>query len=906
MKSPISRALLAALTLTGLRAAPAHASCSAPANAIEAENCLPGNPESEWDIPLSEEDGETNSGDPDLQGFPTAQSVNVGGTISFKVNSTAAYTMNIYRMGYYDGLGARLVATIGPISPQAQPACDYDPTTGLTDCGNWAVSASWAVPATATSGIYFVHNVRQDTGGSSHMFFVVRNDASHSALFFQTSDTTEQAYNRYGGSSLYYGPPASDGGSYKVSYNRPETNRDYTDNEPFTHEYPMVRFLEANAYDMTYTSGVDSDLNGSLILNHKVFLSVGHDEYWSAAQRANVTAARAAGIHLAFFSGNTLYWKTRWENSIDGTNTSHRTLVCYKETYHGRIDPQDPPTWTGMWRDQSATPPDDAKAQENELKGTFYTVDAYRQDTLTVGSQDGQLRFWRNTGAAKLAPGATAGYREILGYEWDEDIDNGSRPAGLMDMSSSTFSVPEREVGGAFMTSYVSGSATHRLSLYRSSSGALVFGAGTMQWSWGLDSHHDQGSNYPPEPDLQQATVNLLADMGVQPAKMIPGLVPAAQSTDHTPPVSQVLTPAQAYPAGTVVTISGTAVDSGGVVAAVEVSTDNGVHWHPAQGRGSWTYTWTQLTAATVSAMSRAVDDSGNLEGGAASGPPPGNPVPSVASLSPASELEGGAGFTLTATGSGFISGATALWNGQALATTFVSATQLKAAIPAADLAAAGTAAVSVVNPAPGGGTSNAAVFTIAANNPVPAVASLIPSSATVGSPGFTLAVEGANFIKSSTVLWSGANRATVFISSTALNAAIPASDLASPGIAAVAVLNPAPGGGTSNPGAVLVKPVEAEPGQAGDPGQAKVYPNPWRADQDGQVNVTINGVAPQSEIRFFTVSGHWVKTVLAPSGSGAWDLTNDAGQGVASGLYLYVISQPDGGQIRGTLSVIK
>ena len=88
--------------------------------------------------------------------------------------------------------------------PQSQPACRNDTApTGLIDCGNWAVSASWAVPSTAVSGLYIAHLVRNDTGGSSLIPFVVRNDASHSDILFQTSDETWQAYNTYGGNSLY-------------------------------------------------------------------------------------------------------------------------------------------------------------------------------------------------------------------------------------------------------------------------------------------------------------------------------------------------------------------------------------------------------------------------------------------------------------------------------------------------------------------------------------------------------------------------------------------------------------------------------------------------------------------------------------------------------------------------------
>ena len=93
--------------------------------------------------------------------------------------------------------------------PQNQPPCLNDPATGLIDCGNWAVSASWAVPSDAVSGIYFAKLVREDdVNGSSHIVFVVRDDSSTSDILFQTSDTTWQAYNQYGGNSLYVGSPA--------------------------------------------------------------------------------------------------------------------------------------------------------------------------------------------------------------------------------------------------------------------------------------------------------------------------------------------------------------------------------------------------------------------------------------------------------------------------------------------------------------------------------------------------------------------------------------------------------------------------------------------------------------------------------------------------------------------------
>ena len=176
------------------------------------------------------------------------------------------------------------------------------------------------------------------------------------------------------------------------------------------------------------------------------------------------------------------------------------------------------------------------------------------------------------------------------------------------------------------------------------------------------------------------------------------------------------------------------------------------------------------------------------------------SPVPTASSLSPSSAAAGGAAFTLTVTGTNFVSNSVVQWNGVALVTTFGSATQLTAAVPASDIATAGTASVTVLTPTPGGGTSGALTFTInaAANNPVPTLSALQPSSATAGAAGFTLTVTGTNFISTSAVKWNGVVLVTTFGSATQLTAAVPASDIATAGTASVTVFNGTPGGGTS------------------------------------------------------------------------------------------------------------
>ena len=176
------------------------------------------------------------------------------------------------------------------------------------------------------------------------------------------------------------------------------------------------------------------------------------------------------------------------------------------------------------------------------------------------------------------------------------------------------------------------------------------------------------------------------------------------------------------------------------------------------------------------------------------------NPMPTITSLSPSSASAGSPAFTLTVTGTQFISASQILWNGNSVPTTYVSSTSLKAQIPASDLSSAGTANVAVQNPAPGGGTSSALSFAISTPlNPTPAITSLSPSSAMAGGSAFTLTVMGTQFIAASQILWNGSSVPTTYVSSTSLTAQIPASDLSSSGTAIIDVQTPVPGGGTSN-----------------------------------------------------------------------------------------------------------
>ena len=186
------------------------------------------------------------------------------------------------------------------------------------------------------------------------------------------------------------------------------------------------------------------------------------------------------------------------------------------------------------------------------------------------------------------------------------------------------------------------------------------------------------------------------------------------------------------------------------------------------------------------------------------------NPVPSLAAVSPTTAVAGGAGFTLTANGMGFVAGSAVNWNGTSRTTTYISSTQLSAAILASDIAIAGTSQVTVVNPTPGGGTSSAIAFTVA--NPVPVLSSLSPAMVTVGSEALELTVRGSQFVSTATVQWNGADRSTAFVNSTELRAAIAAADVSVVGSVQVTVVNPGPGGGSSAPITFAVNPLAPVP----------------------------------------------------------------------------------------------
>ncbi|MPZ30959.1 MAG: DUF4082 domain-containing protein [Rhodospirillales bacterium] len=634
-----------------------------------------------WDVPHSTE----------IEGFATDMSVNAGTRVDFKINvnggSGSDYIVEIFRLGYYGGSGAREVAQWTNTSATVQPDALFDASRGMVDAGNWSVTDGWNVPADAVSGVYLARLQRLDSNGNpiegavNQIPFVVRNDGETHDIVLQTSDTTWQAYNGWGGNngevganlygdmndSINWDPIPGAGAhsqdrAYAVSYNRPFIDRDGTSyasgaqNYLFGADYAAIYWLEKQGYDVSYISGVDTDrLGADYLKNYESFISVGHDEYWSGDQRANVEEARDSGVNLLFWSGNEVYWKTRWEVAYSPDGTAYRTLVCYKETLavadptagpadYYNLDPSD--IWTGTWMDtrfhgnplagggnlEDVDPMTGLNpachCAQNQLTGQLFGPDGTGQfgGALDVPSNYASLRVWRDTtvangGSLDMSPG-------ILGYEWDTSPDDNMRPAGLIKLSETT--LPWNGILIDQGNTTAPGVATHTLSLYRTESGSLVFGAGTTFWSWALSNEHDS-SPYGADienVDIQQFVVNMFADMGIQPGVadaflISQGLKRASASTDTTAAVASINDLPDTVEALSPVTITGTATDNDGNplttdgrVAAVEVSVDGGNTWkvaNSADNWATWSFYWYPTTQGALTIKARAIDDSLNV-----------------------------------------------------------------------------------------------------------------------------------------------------------------------------------------------------------------------------------------------------------------------------------------------------
>jgi hypothetical protein len=454
-------------------------------NPIQLENAKPGT--TAWQL----SNGATNH---QIEGYASAATVIRGGSISLFTNTAdTTYAIDIFRMGWYGGLGGRRMLPTIQLSGTAQTACPVvDTTTSLLEC-NWINPYVLNVPydpndpTNWASGVYIVKLTGLTSGYQSRIIFVVRDDSSTSAYVFQSSVNTYQAYNAWGGKSLYpynsSGTPAT-----KVSFNRP-----YDDGRGagqfFSYEINMLRFLEREGYDVTYITDVDLHENPSVLSNHQAALAVGHSEYWSYPMRTSFQNARDAGKGLGFFSSNNVYWQARYEPSMVN-GFPDRTLVCYKGYTKDPVylagDPSQYYLVTVRWRDFPVNLP------ENTLVGLMYQNDGVTGDIVVTGASNPLF----NTTGLQNGTHLTG----LLGKEADHLY--AGAPAGIQLLAHSPYTIGT--------TTYFAD-----MSVYAAASGANVFDAGTFKLPWGLDSY---GSNAPVNPGVQQLVRNVLANLiGDQP-----------------------------------------------------------------------------------------------------------------------------------------------------------------------------------------------------------------------------------------------------------------------------------------------------------------------------------------------------------------------------------------------------
>src|SRR3989475_103200 len=436
-----------------------------------------------------------------IKGYASATSVNKGESITFyvTVNPAQQYTMDVYRMGWYQGLLGRLMQSIPPLQGVTQPACPADSVTGLIEC-DWTASYTLTVPPNWTSGVFMVQ-LTNAQGYQNYITFVVRDDARVADIMFQQSVATYQAYNNYPadhvtGKSLYaynsYGANTVTGTprAVKVSWNRPYADRGA--GQLLEWEVYFVRSLERSGYDVKYSTDVDTHENSARLLESKAFLSVGHDGYWSKPMYDGVQQARDAGVHLGFFGASAVFSQVRFEAS-PLTLAADRVMVYYKER---SIDPVQGPTTTILWRDPFLNRP------EQQLIGVQFTgeiaYDPMNQPPYVVANSSS----WVYAGTG-LADGTSI--PRILGYQMDASMSSFPLPTSVAGTYQILSQSPFTDSGATVIANS---------SIYQAPSGAWVFGAGTTSWAWGLV---DDGDGFV-DPRIQQTTANLLQRFGASPS----------------------------------------------------------------------------------------------------------------------------------------------------------------------------------------------------------------------------------------------------------------------------------------------------------------------------------------------------------------------------------------------------
>lgn len=292
-------------------------------NLIQIENAKPGT--KDWQLTNTKVDPKTKYRCPWIEGYCSHTSIRAGETLKIMVstNPVSKFRIDIYRLGYYQGLGGRLMQELGTFNGKTQP----DPDVGemrLREC-KWEPSVKLKIPADWPSGVYVGKMTAEKDAMQSYVIFIVRDDRPCDFLF-QCSDTTWQAYNRWPNQySLYSWPDHLSKGTKRHSYTGPDVRASFdrpygkyvqVTDAPLSQgsgsfllfEFPIAFWMEKEGYDVSYISNVDTHVDSvKTMLRAKAFISTGHDEYWSRKMYDTMLAAVQGGMNLAFLSGDTCW-----------------------------------------------------------------------------------------------------------------------------------------------------------------------------------------------------------------------------------------------------------------------------------------------------------------------------------------------------------------------------------------------------------------------------------------------------------------------------------------------------------------------------------------------------------------------------------------------------------------------
>jgi len=632
-------------------------------NPIVIENQLPGS--TAWRLAPGLIADDANG---QIKGYASATSVkqNESITLYVTVNPGQTYTIDIFRMGWYAGLGGRLRFHAGPLNGFQQSACLPDPTTGLIAC-RWVPSYILTIPSDWTSGVYLAL-LTNAAGYQNYVMFVVRDDRP-APFLYQQSVMTYQAYNNYPndgqtGKSLYaynsYGANtiAGDRRAVNVSFDRPYTSHGAGDFPNW--ELQLVWWLERTGYDVTYSTEIDTHANGGSLLNRKGVIVGGHAEYWSKEMFDAFEAARGAGVNSAFFGADTTSVQVRVAASAAGV--ADRVIVCYKDA---SIDPVQGPTTTTAWRYPPVNRP------EQPLRG-IQSAFTFLRSNVDYVVTDSSHWVYAGTGFrdGDVVPG-------IVGYEVDRFWPNFPPPNALSQAILSLS--PFTDVDGK--------SSNANSSIYQAPSGAWVFSAGTLSWSWGLVNFYSNVA----DARIQRTTANILN-------AFLTG-APVVRTLRVTAPAT--VTAGQAF------TLTVTAVNDQGNLVAGYTGT---VHFSssdtapgvvlPADStltNGQGTFSMLLATAGPQTVTVADAPNSLSTTVTVAS-------APTITGFTPTS---GPVGTSVTISGTNFTGATAVAFNGVSASFTVTSATTIQATVPTG----ATTGPLSVTTP--GGTGTSANVFTV-------------------------------------------------------------------------------------------------------------------------------------------------------------------------------------------------